>query len=88
MKVSLTSLFIIKSTYLFLSLVSTSVNPWNFSGRALKFLESNSNELALKVSSPVLVMKISPSTPIISPTPIFLTTSNTFYPSASCLKYT
>jgi len=71
--VSLTSLFIIRSTYLFLYLVSISVSPWNFSGNDLIFLQSRVTTEALIVSSPVEVRKSFPSTPMISPTPIFFT---------------
>ena len=87
-KVSLTSGFIIKSTYLFLYLISTSVNPWYFSGRDLTFLVRRLIDLTLKVNSSVWVTNNSPSTPIISPTLSILTIwSNSFSPNSSFLMY-
>ena len=66
-KVSLTSGFIIKSTYLCLYLSSVSFKPWNFSGNGLKDFASSITFLACIEISPVFVLNTKPVIPIISP---------------------
>ena len=82
-KFRFTSGFMIRSTYRWRQRVSTSVSPWNFSGRGSRDLDSRVMVFALMEISPRLVRNTSPSAPTISPISYFLKALSVSSPTSS-----
>ena len=86
-KISFVSVLVIRSRYLCLYLASISVNPLNFSGIGLNDFVIISKSQTSIVNSSVLVLKMVPETPTISPRSQVLKSSYTLSSTLFLVTY-